>query len=70
MKNWFIKRREDVVIAGLVVLACIMVTCFTISGINDIKNTTVTFDDGIEEIELTEEMVETYVTLANMALED
>lgn len=70
MKNWFIKRRDDMVIAGLVALACVMVACFTISGINDIKNTTVTFDDGIEEIELTEEMVETYVTLANMALED
>ena len=70
MKNWFIKNRFEILKNGVVALLCALIVVITIYGINDIKNTTFTFDDGIEDIELTDEMVEAYVTLAHMSDEE
>lgn len=70
MKNWFIKRRDDIIVAIVGVLGCALMIGFVISGINDLKETKITFDDGIEQIELTDEMVEAYAALVQLGMEE
>lgn len=73
MKNWFVKNSERI---AMTVMTTIIVSCMGIliaSMVNSIK----TFepiplmeDDYIEQIELTDEMVEAYVALVYAGMED
>ena len=73
MKNWFVKNGERIVTT---IMTAVIVTCMGVligAMVNSIK----TFepiplmeDDYIEQIELTDEMVEAYVALVYAGMED
>ena len=63
MKNWTIKNREGIVVAVIGVLMSILVVGSMILKFDDVMRVDYVIDDHIEDVELTEEMVETYRVL-------
>ena len=63
MKNWTIKNCEGIVVAVIGVLMSILVVGSMILKFDDVMRVNYVVDDHIEDVELTEEMVETYRVL-------
>ena len=63
MKNLFIKNREGIVVAVIGVLMSILVVGSMILKFDDVMRVDYVVDDHIEDVELTDEMVETYRVL-------
>ena len=63
MKNLFVKNREGIVVAVIGVLMSILVIGSMILKIDDVMRVDYVVDDHIEDVELTDEMVETYRVL-------
>ena len=63
MKNWTIKNREGIVVAVIGVLMSILVVGSMILKFDDVMRVDYVVDDHIEDVELTDEMVETYRVL-------
>ena len=63
MKNWTIKNREGIVVAVIGVLMSILIIGSMILKFDDVMQVDYVVDDYIEDVELTEEMVETYRVL-------
>ena len=60
MKNLFAKNREGIVVAIIGVLMSILVIGSMIIKFDDVMRVNGVYDDHIEDVELTNEMVETY----------
>ena len=63
MKNVFVKNREGIVVAIIGVLMSILVIGSMILKFDDVMRVDYVVDDYIEDVELTDEMVETYRVL-------
>ena len=63
MKNLFVKNREGIVVAVIGVLMSILVIGSMILKFDDVMRVDYVVDDHIEDVELTDEMVETYPVL-------
>ena len=63
MKNLFDKNREGIVVAVIGVLMSILVIGSMILKIDDVMRVDYVVDDHIEDVELTDKMVETYRVL-------
>ena len=63
MKNLFVKNREGIVVAVIGVLMSILVIGSMILKFDDVMRVDYVIDDHIEDVELTDEMVETYRVL-------
>ena len=63
MKNLFAKNREGIVVAVIGVLMSILVVGSMILKFDDVMRVDYVVDDYIEDVELTDEMVETYRVL-------
>ena len=63
MKNLFVKNREGIVVTVIGVLMSILVIGSMILKIDDVMRVDYVVDDHIEDVELTDEMVETYRVL-------
>ena len=63
MKNLFSKNREGIVVAVIGVLMSILVVGSMILKFDDVMRVDYVVDDHIEDVELTDEMVETYRVL-------
>ena len=63
MKNLFSKNREGIVVAIIGVLMSILVIGSMILKFDDVMRVDYVVDDHIEDVELTDEMVETYRVL-------
>lgn len=63
MKNLFVKNREGIVVAVIGVLMSILVIGSMILKFDDVMRVDYVVDDHIEDVELTDEMVETYRVL-------
>ena len=63
MKNLFAKNREGIMVAVIGVLMSILVIGSMILKIDDVMRVDYVVDDHIEDVELTDEMVETYRVL-------
>ena len=63
MKNLFVKNREGIVVAVIGVLMSILVIGSMILRFDDVMRVDYVVDDHIEDVELTDEMVETYRVL-------
>ena len=63
MKNLFVKNREGIVVAVIGVLMSILVIGSMILKFDDAMRVDYVVDDHIEDVELTDEMVETYRVL-------
>ena len=63
MKNLFVKNREGIVVAVIGVLMSILVIGSMILKFDDVMQVNYVVDDYIEDVELTDEMVETYRVL-------
>ena len=63
MKNWTIKNREGIVVAVIGVLMSILVIGSMILKFDEVMRVDYVVDDHIEDVELTDEMVETYRVL-------
>ena len=63
MKNWTIKNHEGIVVAVIGVLMSILVVGSMILKFDDVMRVDYVVDDHIEDVELTDEMVETYRVL-------
>lgn len=63
MKNLFSKNREGIVVAVIGVLMSILVVGSMILKFDDVMRVNYVVDDYIEDVELTDEMVETYRAL-------
>ena len=63
MKNWTIKNREGIVVAVIGVLMSILVVGSMILKFDDVMRVDYVVDDHIEDVELTDEMAETYRVL-------
>lgn len=63
MKNLFVKNREGIVVAVIGVLMSILVIGSMILKFDDVMQVDYVVDDHIEDVELTDEMVETYRVL-------
>ena len=63
MKNLFIKNREGIVVAVIGVLMSILVIGSMILKFDEVMRVDYVVDDHIEDVELTDEMVETYRVL-------
>ena len=63
MKNLFAKNREGIVVAVIGVLMSILVIGSMILKFDDVMRVDYVVDDHIEDVELTDEMVETYRVL-------
>ena len=63
MKNLFIKNRKGIVVAVIGVLMSILVVGSMILKFDDVMRVDYVVDDHIEDVELTDEMVETYRVL-------
>ena len=63
MKNLFVKNREGIVVAVIGVLMSILVIGSMILKIDDVMRVDYVVDDHIEDVELTDEMAETYRVL-------
>ena len=70
MKNWTIKNREGIVVAVIGVLMSILVVGSMILKFDDVMRVDYVVDDHIEDVELTDEMVETYRVLVLSGMED
>ena len=63
MKNLFVKNHENIVVAVIGVLMSILVVGSMILKFDDVMRVDYVVDDHIEDVELTDEMVETYRVL-------
>ena len=70
MKNWTIKNREGIVVAVIGVLMSILIIGSMILKFDDVMQVDYVVDDHIEDVELTDEMVETYRVLVLSGMED
>ena len=70
MKNWTIKNREGIVVAVIGVLMSILVVGSMILKFDDVMRVDHVVDDHIEDVELTDEMVETYRVLVLSGMGD
>ena len=70
MKNWTIKNYEGIVVAVIGVLMSILVVGSMILKFDDVIRVDYVVDDHIEDVELTDEMVETYQVLVFSGMED
>ena len=70
MKNWTIKNREGIVVAVIGVLMSILVVGSMILKFDDVMRVDYVVDDHIEDVELTDEMVETYRILVLSGMGD
>ena len=70
MKNLFVKNREGIVVAVIGVLMSILVIGSMILKIDDVMRVDYVVDDHIEDVELTDEMVETYRVLVLSGMGD
>ena len=70
MKNLFAKNREGIVVAVIGVLMSILVVGSMILKFDDVMRVDYVVDDHIEDVELTDEMVETYRVLVLSGMED
>ena len=70
MKNWTIKNREGIVVAVIGVLMSILIIGSMILKFDDVMQVDYVVDDYIEDVELTEEMVETYRVLVLSGMGD
>ena len=70
MKNLFVKNREGIVVAVIGVLMSILVIGSMILKFDDVMQVDYVVDDHIEDVELTDEMVETYRVLVLSGMED
>lgn len=70
MKNLFIKNREGIVVAVIGVLMSILIIGSMILKFDDVMRVDYVVDDHIEDVELTDEMVETYRVLVLNSMGD
>ena len=70
MKNLFAKDREGIVVAVIGVLMSILVIGSMILKFDDVIQVDYVVDDHIEDVELTDEMVETYRVLVLSGMGD
>ena len=70
MKNLFAKNREGIVVAVIGVLMSILVIGSMILKFDDVMRVDYVVDDRIEDVELTDEMVETYRVLVLSGMGD
>ena len=70
MKNWTIKNREGIVVAVIGVLMSILIVGSMILKFDDVTKVDYVVDDHIEDVELTDEMVETYQVVVLSGMED
>ena len=70
MKNLFVKNREGIVVAVIGVLMSILVVGSMILKFDDVMRVDYVVDDHIEDVELTDEMVETYRILVLSGMGD
>ena len=70
MKNWTIKNREGIVVAVIGVLMSILIVGSMILKFDDVTKVDYVVDDHIEDVELTDEMVETYRVLVLSGMGD
>lgn len=70
MKNLFVKNREGIVVAVIGVLMSILIIGSMILKFDDVMRVDYVVDDHIEDVELTDEMVETYRVLVLSGMED
>ncbi len=70
MKNLFAKNREGIVVAVIGVLMSILVIGSMILKFDDVMRVDYVVDDHIEDVELTDEMVETYRVLVLSGMGD
>ena len=70
MKNLFSKNREGIVVAVIGVLLSILVIGSMILKIDEVMRVDYVVDDHIEDVDLTDEMVETYRVLVLSGMED
>lgn len=70
MKNLFAKNREGIVVAVIGVLMSILVIGSMILKFDDVMRVDYVVDDHIEDVELTDEMVEAYRALVLSGMGD
>ena len=70
MKNLFAKNREGIVVAVIGALMSILVIGSMILKFDDVMRVDYVVDDHIEDVELTDEMVETYRVLVLSGMGD
>ena len=70
MKNLFVKNHENIVVAVIGVLMSILVVGSMILKFDDVMRVDYVVDDHIEDVELTDEMVETYRILVLSGMGD
>ena len=70
MKNLFAKNREGIVVAVIGVLMSILVVGSMILKFDDVMRVDYVVNDHIEDVELTDEMVETYRVLVLSGMGD
>ena len=70
MKNLFAKNREGIMVAVIGVLMSILVIGSMILKFDDAMRVDYVVDDHIEDVELTDEMVETYRVLVLNSMGD
>ena len=70
MKNLFAKNREGIVVAVIGVLMSILIIGSMILKFDDVMQVDYVVDDHIEDVELTDEMVEIYRVLVLSGMED
>ena len=70
MKNLFAKNREGIVVAVIGVLMSILVVGSMILKFDEVMRVDYVVDDHIEDVELTDEMVETYRVLVLSGMGD
>ena len=70
MKNLFVKNREGIVVAVIGVLMSILVIGSMILKFDEVMRVDYVVDDHIEDVELTDEMVETYRVLVLNSMGD
>ena len=70
MKNLFIKNRKGIVVAVIGVLMSILIIGSMILKFDDVMRVDYVVDDHIEDVELTDEMVETYRVLVLNSMGD
>ena len=63
MKNLFAKNREGIVVAVIGVLMSILIIGSMILKFDDVMQVDYVVDDHIEDVDVTDEMVETYRVL-------
>ena len=70
MKNLFVKNREGIMVTVIGVLMSILVIGSMILKFDDVMRVDYVVDDHIEDVELTDEMVETYRVLVLNSMGD